>query len=277
METGSILPFWGATALYGVSLGLYAHWFRDGMADAGRRASLSLWIAALVHLIGLGLLGIGRGFGPPTGLGESLSLISLSTVLIYLYLEMRVRERGLAPFALVLVIILMVKASLIGPAVRVEELLKEHLFGPHATSIILAMSGFTISAFLSMAYLAQYRQLRDKKPGVLLRRLPSLQGLDAMTRRATRLGFYALTVGLVTGSLLAHSAWGEYWSWDPKQCMTLLTWILYGLALILRRRREWQGERIAAVNLVAFASVVLSVVLLYTVFDTAHRFGAEIS
>jgi ABC-type transport system involved in cytochrome c biogenesis permease subunit len=277
VEIGTILPFWGATALYGVSLGLYAQWFRAGHADAGKRASVSLWFAALVHFTGLVALGVGRGFGPPTGLGESLSLISLSTILIYLYLEARVHERGLAPFALALVLILMVKASLIGPAVRVEDLLKEHLFGPHATSIILAMSGFTISAFLSIAYLAQYRQLRQKKPGILLRRLPSLQGLDAMTRRATRLGFYALTIGLVTGSLLAHRAWGEYWSWDPKQCMTLLTWMLYGLALILRRRREWQGERIAAVNLVAFSSVVLSVVLLYTVFPTAHRFGVEIS
>lgn len=277
MEFGAILPFWGATALYGVSLGFYAHWFRGGVPEAGRRASASLWVAALVHVIGLAVLGLGRGFGPPTGLGESLSLISLSTILIYLYLETRVHERGLAPFALALVLVLMVKASLIGPAVRVEELLKEHLYGPHATAIILAMSGFTISAFLSIAYLAQYRQLRDKKPGLLLRRLPSLQGLDAMTRRATRLGFWALTFGLVTGSILAHRAWGEYWSWDPKQCMTLLTWILYGLALFLRRRRDWQGERIAAVNLVAFSSVVLSVVLLYTVFETAHRFGVDAS
>lgn len=273
MEIGRLLPFWGATALYGVSLGLYVQWFRVGAAEAGRRASIALWIAALVHLAGLAVLGISRGFGPPTGVGESLSLVSLSTILIYLYLEARGNERGLAPFALILVVGIMVKASLIGPAQQVEPLLREVFFGPHATAIILAMSSFTISAVLSVAYLAQYRQLRGKNPGILLRRLPSLQGLDHMTRRATRLGFVFLTAGLVLGSILAHRAWGEYWSWDPKQCMTLLTWMLYGTAMLLRRRRDWQGERVAAVNLIAFSSVVLGVLLISWFFESAHKFG----
>jgi len=273
MEIGQLLPFWGATALYGVSLGLYAHWFRVGAIEAGRRASIALWVAALVHLAGLAVLGLSRGFGPPTGVGESLSLVSLSTILIYLYLEARGNERGLAPFALVLVVGLMIKASLIGPAHQVEPLLREYFFGPHASAIILAMSGFTIGAVLSVAYLAQYRQLRGKNPGLLLRRLPSLQGLDAMTRRATRLGFIFLTLGLVLGSVLAHRAWGEYWSWDPKQCMTLLTWLLYGTAMLLRRRRDWQGERVAVVNLVAFSSVLLSVAMISWLFDSAHQFG----
>ena len=275
MELGSILPFWGATALYGISLGLYVQWFRAGTVVLGQRASIALWIAALVHLTGLAFLGFGRGFGPPTALGESLSLTALSTALVYLYLEAKGNERGLGPLALVLVIGIMVKASLVGPAHEVEPLLREHLFGPHASAIILAMSGFAISAVLSVAYLAQYRQLRGKNPGLLLRRLPSLQGLDAMTRRATRLGLIFLTIGLVLGSLLAKQAWDEYWSWDPKQCMTLLTWILYTLALFLRRRRDWQGERVAVVNLVAFSSVVMGVVLISWFFDSAHRFGVS--
>lgn len=273
MELGRLLPFWGATALYAISLVFYLQWFRSGTAEAGRRASIALWSAALVHVAGLAVLGIGRGFGPPTGSGESLSLIALSTTLIYLYLEARGNERGLAPFALALVTGIMVKASLIGPAVEVSAQLREVLFGPHASAIILAMSGFTISAVLSIAYLAQYRQLRGKNPGLLLRRLPSLQGLDGMTRRATRIGFLFLTLGLVLGSVLAHQAWGAYWSWDPKQCMTLLTWILYGLALFLSRRRDWQGERVAAANLVAFSTVLIGVGLISWIFESAHQFG----
>lgn len=273
MELGRLLPFWGATALYVISLVFYLQWFRSGAAEVGRRASIALWSAALVHVAGLLALGFGRGFGPPTGSGESLSLVALSTTLIYLYLEARGNERGLAPFALALVIGIMVKASLIGPADAVSGQLREVLFGPHASAIILAMSGFTISAVLSIAYLAQYRQLRGKNPGLLFRRLPSLQGLDGMTRRATRIGFLFLTLGLVLGSLLAHQAWGAYWSWDPKQCMTLLTWILYGLALFLSRRRDWQGTRVAAANLVAFSTVLIGVGLISWIFDSAHQFG----
>jgi ABC-type transport system involved in cytochrome c biogenesis permease subunit len=32
-------------------------------------------------------------------------------------------------------------------------------------------------------------------------------------------------LGLVTGMLWAQVAWGSYWSWDPKETMTLLLFI----------------------------------------------------
>lgn len=267
------MPFWLATAMYAVAFLLYMRWFRDSHATSARAATRMLVLTVVVQSVGWVVLGLTRGFGPPAGLGETLSLVALSTALIYLYLELRGGERGLAPFALGLVLVLMLKASLAGPSDEVSELLTHQLFAPHATAIILAMTGFTISAFLSIAYLAQYRQLRGRQPGLLLRRLPSLQGLDSMTRRATRIGWFFLTAGLILGSLLWHRVWGEYWTWDPKQCVTLLTWMLYGGALYLRRRREWQGERIATVNLVAFSSVILGLILLQTVFHTAHDFG----
>lgn len=273
MDPGKFLSFWGATSLYGVALLLYLRWFRSGDRVHGEVASWALRAAALLHVFGLALLGVTRGFAPPTGTGESLSLVSAATAVLYLYLESRGKERGLGPFALVVVLPLMIKASQIGPELVVPKELRDNFFGPHATAVTLAMSGFTISAFLSLAYLAVYRQLRHRRIGLLVQRLPSLQGLDVMTRQATRAGFIFLTLGLIFGAVLAQHVWGEAWSWDPKQCMTLLTWLLYGAALALRRRRDWQGERIAAVNLVAFSSVILGAVLLYAFFETMHRFG----
>jgi ABC-type transport system involved in cytochrome c biogenesis permease subunit len=104
-------------------------------------------------------------------------------------------------------------------------------------------------------------------------RLPALDVLDRMTRQATRAGLIWLTLGLLVGMILAQHAWGRAWSWDPKQCMTLLTWLLYGVALYLRRMRDWQGGRVATVNLVAFASVLGGMVVVYAFFESAHRFG----
>ena len=277
MDLGQLASFWGATSLYGVALVLYLLWFRRGEDRVGVWASSTLWLAVTIHAFGLTYLGISRGFGPPTNLGESLSLIALSSAVIYLYLEWQGRERGLAPFVLVVVVALQVVASNIGPAFLVSPLLREKLFPPHASAIILSMSGFTIGAVLSVAYLLQYRQLRQKKQGLILRRLPSLQGIDVMLRRATRVGFIFLTLAMVFGSLLWHEVEGSYWEWDPKQCMTLLTWLLYGGALLLRRKRGWHGDRLARANLVAFSSVLIGLVLVNVVFDTAHRFGGGAS
>ena len=68
---------------------------------------------------------------------------------------------------------LLVAASSYGPAFLVSPLLREKLFPPHASAIILSMSGFTVGAVLSVAYLLQYRQLRRKQQGLLLQRLPA--------------------------------------------------------------------------------------------------------
>jgi ABC-type transport system involved in cytochrome c biogenesis permease subunit len=273
VDLGQLAAFWGATALYGVAFVLYLIWFRRGEDRIGAWGSSALWLAVVIQGFGLTALGIARTFGPPTNLGESLALVALSTAFIYLYLEWQGKERGLAPFVLVVVLALQIVASNIGPAFLVSPLLREKLFPPHASAIILSMSGFTIGAVLSVAYLLQYRQLRQKKQGLILRRLPSLQGLDVMLRRATRVGFIFLTLAMIFGSLLWHEVEGSYWEWDPKQCMTLLTWLLYGGALLLRRTRGWHGDRLARANLVAFSSVLIGLVLVNVVFDTAHRFG----
>ena len=87
------------------------------------------------------------------------------------------------------------------------------------------------------------------------------------------MGFFFLTVSLGLGILLAHSAWEENWMKDPKPWIAFGTWILYAVALGMRRRRGWQGDRVALVNLLAFASVVLGSVLAHAVVDTAHHFG----
>ena len=273
MDLGQLAAFWGSTTLYAGSLALYLVWFRRAEERVGVWASTLLWLSVLLHAFGLLAVGIGRGFGPPTNLGETLSLVALSTALIYLYLETQGRERGLAPFTLTVILALQATASWIGPAFLVSPLLREKLFPPHASAIILSMAGFTIGAVLSFAYLVQYRQLRRKSHGLMSRRLPSLQGMDAMLRRSTRVGWGFLTVAMIFGSLLWHEVEGSYWEWDPKQCMTLLTWLLYGAALMMRRARGWQGERLARANLFAFSTVLIGLILVNVVFDTAHRFG----
>ena len=129
-----------------------------------------------------------------------------------------------------------------------------------------------------MAYLLQYRQLQGRQLGLLTERLPSLEALDFMTRRSTRVGFIFLTIGLLLGILLAHRAWEEKnWTQDPQPWIAIGTWVLYGFAIGLRRYRSWQGDRVALANLVAFLSVVLSALLAYGVLETAHRFGVSAS
>ena len=151
MQISDFFPFWGATVLYGVALVLYAAWFRVGGERLGRLASLATLLAVLVKSAGLTLVALERHVFPPVTTGETLSMVAAATATIYLYLEWRGHDRGLGVFAASLVFLISLKASLIGPAVEIEPVLREHIFGPHALAVILALSGFTISAFMSVA------------------------------------------------------------------------------------------------------------------------------
>lgn len=41
------------------------------------------------------------------------------------------------------------------------------------------------------------------------------------------IGFAFLTLGLLFGALWAKTAWGHYWTWDPKETWAFLTWLAY--------------------------------------------------
>ena len=51
-----------------------------------------------------------------------------------------------------------------------------------------------------------------------------------------RIGWAFLTLGMVMGALWAKQAWGDYWSWDPKETWAAATWFSYLLYLHLRQR-----------------------------------------
>lgn len=63
----------------------------------------------------------------------------------------------------------------------------------------------------------------------------------------TKLGFAMLTVGIITGAVWAENAWGRYWSWDPKETWSLITWFYY--AMILHFRQSYLKDRKFAFSL----------------------------
>ena len=70
--------------------------------------------------------------------------------------------------------------------------------------------------------------------------------------------FILLTLGIFTGSVWAHYAWGSYWSWDPKETWSLITWLIYAALLHARLLKGWQGRRIAWLAVLGFMAVLFT-------------------
>ena len=105
--------------------------------------------------------------------------------------------------------------------------------------------------------------------------LPSLQLIEDITHKTMIFGFIWLTAGIITGAVWANSAWGTYWSWDPKETWSLITWFIYAITLHARYTRGWAGKRIAWLAILGFCSVIFTYYGVNYILSGLHSYGSN--
>ncbi len=83
----------------------------------------------------------------------------------------------------------------------------------------------------------------------------SLDQLDDLAYRSVAVGFPLLTIGIITGAIWAEAAWGSYWSWDPKETWSLITWLVF-LIYLHAKTQNWGSSLAAYIASFGFISVV---------------------
>ena len=120
----------------------------------------------------------------------------------------------------------------------------------HVVTAFLGYAAFALAFGTAILYLIQERRPRPS--------LPPLPLLDSLIYRTTVLGFLLLTLGIATGAVWAETAWGRYWSWDPKETWSLITWFIYAALLHARHLKGWHGRRIAWLAVLGFMAVLFT-------------------
>lgn len=222
----------------------------------GWAASIVTWVAlaaltASIVLRWLASYQLGIGHAPFSNLFESLVFFAWTLAVIYLIIELVTKLRTIGVFAVPLAFLSLLYALSLDPAIKpLLPALKSNWLIAHVITCFLGYAGFGVSAALSLMSLVTGQH---KQAGT-----PRAQLLDDLIYQTVVLGFILLTAGIVTGSIWANSAWGTYWSWDPKEVWSLITWLVYAALLHSRYMRGWQGQRIAVFSLVGFACVLFT-------------------
>ena len=148
--------------------------------------------------------------------------------------------------------------------------LRSNWLGFHVSTAIIAYGAFGVSFVLSLIFL-----LRDKVQagGFLDQRIPDREKLDGISYRSVALGLLFLTFTIVTGAIWAERAWGRYWSWDPKETWSLVTWIIYAIYLHLRIRRGYEGKAAAIFAVIGFLCVLFTYVGVNTFLPGIHSYA----
>lgn len=202
---------------------------------------------------------MGIGHAPLTNMYESLVFYSWCITLLYLFWERRMSSRLIGALVMPLAFFFIAYASLApGVSAKIDPLipaLQSNWLHAHVLTCFLSYASFTISCAISILYLIQLRkkERRDNNNLTL-----NLENLEKLIYKTIAIGFPLLTMGIITGAAWANYAWGSYWSWDPKETWSLITWFIYAVFLHARLRREWRGKRLAILSIVGFGAVLFT-------------------
>jgi len=204
---------------------------------------------------------LGIGHAPLSNLYESLIFFAWTIVFLYLLIEWRTKNRTLGVFATPIAFLAMAYASY-SPTIssRIQPLvpaLKSNWLIAHVLTCFFGYAAFGLAFGLSLMYLLKRRE-KPEGSTVFIRIIPESSILDDMNYQMVVIGFLLLTLGIITGSVWAHSAWGSYWSWDPKETWSLITWLVYAALLHSRMVRGWRGNRLALLSIIGFSCVLFT-------------------
>lgn len=231
-------------------------------------ASLAFGVAA--HSIALVIFGLSARAVPMTGLGPSLSFAGLVLAVTLLVVEVLARDASLTLVAAPMAAIPTVFANVIGlvPG-RMEDGTRGLWLFAHIALSFVGIASFATAAAAGAMYLAQRRELRSRRFGILFRFFPPLATLDRVNHFAALAGWVGLTLGVVLAT--AYSL--EYHELNLPQLVwgggawLALTWLA-----VARVTRGWQAKRAAVYSSTAFVAVLVLYVAFRIIEPAAGKF-----
>jgi len=278
MDSSQLLGITTFTYLF--STLLYVAIFVFKAERLGKAATAFTTIALLIQTAGIALRWVesyqmGIGHAPLTNMYESVVFFAWTIIALYLVIEWKFKTRMIGAFAVPFAFLAMAYASFstditkaISPLVPA---LQSNWLIAHVVTCFIGYAAFAVAAGLGAMYLLKEKIATNS----FMDRLPPLSVLDDITHKTMVFGFIWLSGGIITGAIWANSAWGTYWSWDPKETWSLITWFIYALTLHARYTRGWGGTRIAWLALVGFISVIFTYYGVNFLLSGLHSYGSS--
>ena len=104
----------------------------------------------------------------------------------------------------------------------------------------------------------------------------SPETMDDISYRGIAVGFPLFTLGgMVFAMIWAQKAWGSYWSWDPKETWSLISWLFYSGYLHMRIVRGWEGRPAAWIASVGFILIIFTLVGVNLLISGLHSYAGS--
>lgn len=252
-----------AFVFYVVSLiPLTVVFFRKFVPRLERWARVLVVLGFVFQTVALAIRWMATGHAPMTNMYESLVFFSWALAIAYLFADFYLKISRLGFFILVSNLAILMYAFSHDASVRpLMPALQSNWLVFHVVTCFFSYAAFAVSFIASIAYLLPFP-----------RKHLSRAQLSQAVYKSILFGFPLLTLGVASGAVWANEAWGQYWSWDPKETWALITWMIYALYLHLRLMTGWSEKKLVWVALVGFFSVLFTYVGVNLLLPGLHSY-----
>ncbi|GAB7025257.1 cytochrome c biogenesis protein CcsA [Geotalea toluenoxydans] len=264
---------WISLCGYGIISGLYIYAFVFRKENILQKIIYPIAAVFLIHTASIIARYVAVGNLPWAGDYESATAGSWFVVLFTIIFMWKHRSLsaigvGTIPFSLLLFGFGVMRSPQLIP---MSVSLKSFWLGIHVLFAWLAFGAFAIAFGLGIIYL-----LKEKNPRKeFYAKFPDLPMLDELMFKYVVFGFITDAVMIPSGAIWAKDLWGNYWSWDPVETWSLVTWLIYGFAIHLRLTMGWRGRRLAWIVIWALAGMVITFFgINFFVSSSLHLFRA---
>lgn len=252
--------FWSAVVVYAAAT-LFAV---AGLVFGSQKAGGYSWVVTLmgfgIHTASLAVRWVGSGRLPYVEQYENIVAGTWFVMVAFIALgfwrpALRVAGVGVLAFTVLSLGYASTLPSASGP---VTAPYKSVWLGVHVLFAWATYAAYTTCAALGLVEILKSRRGRSPAPGSWLDRAPDAERLGELTFRFVGYGFLVNGVMIASGAIWAYDLWGSYWSWDPVETWSLLTWLAYGLYLHGRITLGWRGVRLAWIAVLALFGVLMT-------------------
>lgn len=235
--------------------------------------TLVFWVALGYHLYAYVLRWIASGRAPLSNGYESLIFIALATAIAGVTFEFGQKRGSASAVSALLTTVVLSVAMLstfdpeIGPLVPV---LASYWLNIHVTVITGSYGFLGLGSLLGGLILILHMLKGPGKTHIKA----AIKSLDKLQFNVLVVGLGLLSVGTLLGGVWANESWGRYWGWDPKETWSLVTILVYAIAIHFRwlpgMNRSWV---MASASFASIASIVMTYFGVNYFLSGLHSYG----
>ena len=237
-----------------------------------------VWLGVIVHSVSVVLRGLATDRFPFGNLYEYV-LVTTAFIMIGAAIVIQRKEWPVVwPWLLVPILALLFfgGTKLYADSAPVVPALQSNWLPIHVSVVSSGASIGMLSGIASLLYLLRIWQPQGQERGVfgaIAKPLPSAKKLDGMAYRTAILTLPVFGLGIVLGAIWAEAAWGRFWGWDPKETVSLISWVLYAAYLHARATAGWRNWKAAWINIAALATTIFNLFFINMVVSGLHSYA----